>query len=156
MRKALLLTAVLLMSLSIGIAAQESENQNPIPQGEFAALLASHLSAPEPGGGWNPQNAVGMLQEQSIAPLSGSWDPAGNLTEGDMAHILRAVGIEVYAQEPDAIVTYARAYAVFYRYDERLKDWNLRNVTTGGETTTHVDTGIAASDTVAPASPHTP
>lgn len=73
-----------------------------------------------------------------------------------MAHVLRSMGISLYSSQPDAIVTYAQAYAVFHRYNDFFKNYNLATKTTTGDTTTHIDAGMAGTDVVAPASPSTP
>jgi len=79
-----------------------------------------------------------------------------------MAKVLRAVGIPLYSPNPDAVVTKAKANAVFFRYDDFFKNWNFKTKTVQGLTTTHVDTGVGgtASDApegfVPPASPIVP
>ena len=154
MRKTLVLLAI--GTLCIAAAAWAAGSQDPIPQGEFAALLASHLNTPAPPGGWTGPEAVSFLTNQGLVPESGSWDPGATLNERTMAHVLRAMGVSLYSTQPDAIVTYAQAYAVFHSYNDFFRNYNLTAKTTGGDTTTHVDTGMAGTDVVAPASPSTP
>jgi len=149
MKKTTICVAVLLVFVVGSFATPD--NHDPIPQREFAALLASHLDAESPVGGWTPQDAIPFLSELMLIPIAGEWDAGATLNEGNMAHILRLMGIPIYTNSPDEVVTFARAHAVFYRYDEYIQQWNLRTLTTGGETTTHVDTGLPGSSAAAPA-----
>jgi hypothetical protein len=153
MRKVLILMA--LGTLCFAAAAWAGQ-QDPISQGEFAAILAGHLNTPPPPGGWTAPEATSFLASRGIVPESGSFDPGATLNERTMTHILRIIGLSVYSSQPDALVTYARAYAVFNLYDDFFRNYNLATKTTGGVTTTHVNTGLAGTDVVAPASPSTP
>lgn len=154
MRKMLVLIAV--GTLCLAASAWAAGNQDPIPQGDFAALLASHLKTPAPPGGWTGPEAVSFLTSQGLVPETGNWDPGATLSERTMAHVLRSMGISLYSAQPETVVTYAKAYAVFHRYNDFFRNYNLTTKTTTGDTTTHVDTGMAGTDAVAPASPSTP
>jgi hypothetical protein len=138
---------------SIGLFA---DNKDIIKQGDFALILVGHTSTPAPQGGWTIDSAVSLLQDIGIAPFSGSWSSEQEMTEGDMAHIMRLLGLPIYSVNPDEKVTWGRANAVFYRYDDFLKNFNLKTRTVYGSTTTHVDTAVGGSDSLAPASPTTP
>ena len=153
MRKILVLMALGTLCFA---ATAWAGNQDPIPQGEFAAILASHLNAPPPPGGWTAPEAISFLTSRGIVPESGSFDPGATLNERTMTHMLRIIGLSIYSSQPDALVTYAKAYAVFNRYDDFFRNYNLATKTVGGDTTTHVDTGLAGTDAVSPASPSTP
>jgi len=133
-----------------------ADNKDIITQGDFCLLLVNHTNTPKPQGGWTADTAIAMLQDVGVLPFSGSWNPSEELTEGDMAHILRQVGLSIFSVKPDEKVTWGRANAVFFRYDDFFKNYNLKNRTVYGTTTTHVDTSVGGSDAVAPASPVTP
>jgi hypothetical protein len=149
MRKILVLVAVGMLCLSA--SAWAVTNQDPIPQGEFAAILASHLNAPPPPGGWTAPEAVSFLSQRGITPETGNWEAGATLNERTMTHLLRVIGISIYSSQPDAVVTYAKAIAVFNRYDDFFRNYNLATKTSGGDNTTHVDTALAGTDAVAPA-----
>jgi len=144
---------------SLGVLA---DNQSPVTQGDFAVLLASNLKAPAPQGGWTPEAAINLLNGLGLAPISGAWQSGDQLNEGNMVHILRDMGLALYSTAPEAIVTKAKANAVFFRYDDFFKNWNLKTRTVQGQTTTHIDTGVAGTEAgapegfVPPASPVTP
>lgn len=134
-----------------------ADNNDIISQGDFALLLVKHTATPSPQGGWTIDSAVNLLQEVGVTPISTSgWDVNKNLIEGDLAHIMRTIGLPLYTVNPDAPVTYGRANAVFFRYDDFFKNFNLKIKTIYGTTTTHVDTAVGGSDALAPASPTTP
>jgi hypothetical protein len=154
MRKILVFAA--LATLCFAAASWAAKNQDPIPQGDFAAVLASHLNTPAPPGGWTSPEAVTFLTSKGIVPETGSWQAGGTLNERTMTHVLRLVGLSIYSPQPDAVVTYEKAYAVFNRYDDFFRNYNLANLTTTGETTTHISGGLAGTDSVAPASGNTP
>lgn len=133
-----------------------ADNSNIIKQGDFALLLVKHTATPVPQGGWNVDSAMSVLQDVGIVPFSGVWSATEDLTEGDLAHILRLFGISVYSANPDEKVTWGRANAVFFRYDDFFKNYNLKARTVNGTTTTHVDSAVGGTDSLAPASPTVP
>jgi len=148
---------LLILSLMVfGSFAVFADNSDIINQGDFALLLVKHTATPAPQGGWTVDSAVSILQEVGVTPISGGWETGKELVEGDLAHIMRLVGLSLYSVSPDQKVTYGRANSVFYRYDDFLKNFNLKTRTIYGTTTTHVDTAVGGSDSLAPASPTTP
>lgn len=154
MKGKLILIAMLIGLL--GSIAVLADNSDIIKQGDFALLLVKHTATPVPAGGWTVDSAISVLQDVAIVPFSGAWSANEDMTEGDLAHILRLFGISVYSANPDDKVTWGRANAVFFRYDDFLKNYNLKTRTVYGTTTTHVDTAVGGSDSLAPASPTTP
>lgn len=154
MRKMLVILAV--GTLCLAATAWAANNQDPIPQGEFAALLASHLNAPAPPGGWTAPEAITFLTSKGITPPSGTFEAGATLNERTMTHLLRVIGLSIYSSQPDAVVTYARANAVFHRYNDFFHNYNLSTRTSGGEATTHIDTAMGGTDAVSPASQSTP
>lgn len=145
--KRILVALAVVTLFSLGVLA---DNQAPITQGEFAVLLASNLKAPAPQGGWTPESAIQMLTGIGLSPLNGSWQSGSQLNEGTMVHILRDMGLALYSTAPDAIVTKAKANAVFFRYDDFFQNYIMKTKTVGGDNTTHIDTGVAGSESGAP------
>jgi hypothetical protein len=148
-----LIAALLLLTATVVMAQKGSD---PISQGDFAALLASHLNTPVPAGGWNGTNAPAFLSSIGLTPVSGAWTPAATLTEGDLVHILRLMGMSYYTTEPNNPVTWAHANAVLLRFGDFFRKYNLVARAVDGSTTTHIYTGIGATSAGAPASPSTP
>ena len=140
----------------LGTSLLMADNKDIITQGDFALLLVNHTATPRPQGGWTQEAALTLLQDIGVLPFSGGWSAGEELTEGDMAYVLRQVGLSIYSARPDEKVTWGRANAVFYRYDEYFKNFNLKTKTAYGTTTTHVDTAVGGSDALSPASPTTP
>jgi hypothetical protein len=147
---------LLVVAIILGTVSLMADNKDIIKQGDFALLLVNHTATPAPQGGWTQESALTMLQEIAVLPFSGNWVPGEDLTEGDMAHIMRQIGLPIFSVKPDEKVTWGRANAVFYRYDDFLKNFNLKTRTVYGTTTTHIDTAVGGSDSLAPASPTTP
>ena len=145
-----------ILMVILGTTTLMADNKDIITQGDFALLLVKHTSTPRPAGDWSQESALSLLQDVGVLPFSGGWEAGAELTEGDMAHILRQVGLNIFSVNPDEKVTWGRANAVFYRYDDFLKNTNLKTRTAYGTTTTHVDTSLGGSDALAPASPVTP
>jgi hypothetical protein len=145
-----------MLVIILGTVSLMADNKDIIKQGDFALLLVNHTATPAPQGGWTQDSALTLLQEIAVLPFSGNWSPGEDLTEGDLAHIMRQVGLSIFSVRPDEKVTWGRANAVFYRYDDFLKNFNLKTRTVYGTTTTHVDTAVGGSDSLAPASPTTP
>lgn len=154
MKGKIILIAILVAVL--GTVTIFADNKDIIKQGDFALLLVRHTATPVPQGGWNVDSAISVLQDVGIVPFSGAWNAAEDMTEGDLAHVLRLFGISVYSANPDEKVTWGRANAVFFRYDDFFKNYNLKTRTVYGNTTTHVDTAVGGTDSLAPASPTTP
>lgn len=154
MRTKFVVLAVMMMIL--GTASLMADNKDIITQGDFALLLVKHTATPRPTGDWTQDSALSLLQDVGVLPFSGGWEAGTELTEGDMAHILRQVGLNIFSVNPDEKVTWGRANAVFFRYDDFFKNTNLKTRTAYGTTTTHVDTSVGGSDSLAPASPTTP
>lgn len=142
--------AIVLVALALCSIGVFADNQSPITQGEFATLLAGNLKAPVPQGGWTAESAIQMLSGLGLAPFGGTWQSGAQLNEGDMVKVLRAMGLALYSTNPDAVVTKAKANAVFFRYDDFFKNWNFRTKTIQGVTTTHVDTGVGGTSSNAP------
>jgi len=71
--------AIVLAVLALGSFGLFADNQSPITQGEFAALLASNLKAPVPQGGWTAESAIQMLGGLGITPISGAWENGAQL-----------------------------------------------------------------------------
>lgn len=145
--KRILVALALVALCSLGVLA---DNQAPITQGEFAVLLASNLKAPTPQGGWTPESAIGLLSGLGLSPMNGAWEAGSQLNEGNMVHILRDMGLALYSTAPDAVVTKAKANAVFFRYDDFFENFILKSKTVQGLNTTHVDTGIGGTTSGAP------
>ena len=147
---------IAILMVILGTTALMADNKDIITQGDFALLLVKHTATPRPQGDWTQESAVSLLQDVGVLPFSGGWNASEELTEGDMAHILRQVGLNIFSVNPDEKVTWGRANAVFFRYDDFLKNTNLKTRTAYGTTTTHVDTSLGGSDALGPASPVTP
>lgn len=154
MKGKILLIAVLMAIL--GSVTVFADNNDIIKQGDFALLLVKHTKTPVPAGGWNVESAISVLQDVGIVPFSGVWNSDEDITEGDLAYILRLFGISVYSANPDDKVTWGRANAVFFRYDDFFKNYNLKTRTVYGTTTTHIDTAVGGTDSLAPVSPTIP
>lgn len=155
-RLAVFIIAGVLVLAAAKVFAQKGSD--PITQGDFAVLLASHLNKPAPAGGWDPASATAFLAGIGLTPVSGTWNASSGLMEGDLTHILRLMGLTYYSPEPNSTVTWARAEAVLNRFNDFLNRYNLTARTTDGSTTTHIYTGIASTSSAAPApaSPTTP
>lgn len=154
MKGKIFLIAVLIAIL--GSVTIFADNSDIIKQGDFALLLIKHTKTPVPEGGWNVDSAIAVLQDVGIVPFSGIWNAEDDMTEGDLSYILRLFGISVYSANPDDKVTWGRANAVFFRYDDFFKNYNLKTRTVYGTTTTHVDTAVGGSDSLSPVSPTVP
>jgi hypothetical protein len=157
MRRLTILAVISAMAVCSAVAVWSAGSEDPISQGDFAVLLASHLRQPVPPGGWAPASATAFLADIQITPVSGTWSVATTLNDGNLVHILRVMGQPLYSPEPDAPVTYAKAYAVLARFDDFFLRY-LLNKTAKNSTTTHIDTGLGAvaAGAPAPASPSTP
>ncbi len=136
--------------LMLGAATLAYNSQDPITQGDFAVLLAGHLNAPAPQGGWSPESATSFLSGLGLAPLSGNWDASAQLNEGNMVHVLRDMGLALYSTAPDTTVTWGKANAMFFRYDDFFRSYKLKTLTVQGTTTTHINTGVAGTPSAAP------
>ena len=156
MRK--LVLAVIAGLFLVSFAAMAQKPETPISQGDFAILLASSLNRPAPNGGWTAANASTFLAGLNITPTSGAWSPAATLKEGDLAHILRIMGLNFYSTAPDDVVTWARAESVIARFRDYFRSFNLQARSLDNNTTTHIYTGIGGTEAgaPAPASPSTP
>jgi len=155
-KKLLVISLVTISILACGLL-WAGETNDPITQGDFAALLASNLKAPVPAGGWTPSNAPAFLSSIGLSPLNGTWAAAEKLNDGNLVHILRQMGQAYYSPEPDSIVTWGRAYAVLAQFQDFFRTYAI-NRTASNDTTTHIYTGMGttAAGAVAPASPATP
>ncbi len=151
----LMLAGLALMTCSLLWAANTND---PISQGDFAVLLASNLKAPVPAGGWTPTSAGSFLSSLGLSPLSGMWDPAAKMNDGNLVHILRLMGQPYYSPEPDSIVTWGKAYAVMAQFTEFFATYPVHAMASSDDTTTHISTGMGmvAAGAPAPASPSRP
>ncbi len=149
--KRLVIGVAVLSALALGLAAFAYSSQDPITQGDFAVMLASHLKTAVPQGGWTPETASNFLSGLGLAPLSGGWEVTAQLNEGNMVHVLRAMGLALYSTSPDTVVTWGKANGVFFRYDDFFKNYNMKIRTVQGDETTHIDTGVGGSESAAPA-----
>ncbi len=149
--KRLVLAIAAVAVLALGLSAWAYSSQDPITQGDFAVLLASHLKTAVPQGGWTPESAATFLGGLGVAPISGGWEVAAQLNEGNMVHVLRAMGLALYSTAPDTVVTWGKANGVFYRYDDFFKNYNMKIRTVQGIETTHIDTGVGGTESGAPA-----
>lgn len=149
MRKILVVLALSLLFVSVAVMAQRP--QDPISQGDFAILLASSLNRPAPSGGWNNMSAPAYLSSLSISPSSGVWLPSATLNEGDFAYVLRLVGLNVYATQPDSPVTWEKARAMMAKYQDFFRKINLKALANDHTTTTRINTGVGGDDSAAPA-----
>jgi hypothetical protein len=152
-RTVIVISALILMAT---FAAWAQKGSDPITQGDFAVLLASHLNSPTPQSGWTQDNAIAFLASATITPVRGSWTGAALLTEGDLVHMLRAMGLAYYSPTPDAVVTWAEANAVLNRFGDFFRRFSPVARSVDGSTTTHIYTGIGDTSSGAPASPSTP
>jgi hypothetical protein len=155
-KKLLVISLVAISILACGLL-WAGETNDPITQGDFAALLASNLKAPVPAGGWTASNAPAFLSSIGLSPMNGTWAAAEKLNDGNLVHILRQMGQAYYSAEPDSIVTWGRAYAVLAQFQDFFRTYAI-NRTASNDTTTHIYTGMGttAAGAVAPASPSTP
>jgi len=147
MRKVSVILLSVLMFLAFG-AIWAQDNQNPITQGDFAVLLASNMNAAPPNGGWKPQTAARFLADTGVTPISGAWNLNAKLTEGNLAHIMRLMGLNFYSTRPDQIVTWAKANAIMGQYRDRFLAYKVHSVASDDTTTTHIYTGPAGTDAV--------
>lgn len=160
MRKTSLLILSVLMMLAFG-AVQAEDNQNPITQGEFAVLLASNMNATPPNGGWKPQTAAKFLADQKIGPLSGAWKVNDKLTEGNLASMMRKMGLNFFSTTPDQVVTWAKANRLVGQYRERFMAYQMNAQAADDSTTTHIGQSLAGEEGTGvslppPASPSVP
>jgi len=149
MRKILVVLVLSLLFVSVASLAQRPDD--PISQGDFAVMLASSLNKPAPSGGWNKMSAPAYLSSLSISPSSGVWLPSANLKEADFAYVLRLLGLNYYASDPDASVTWGKVRAMLSQYQDFFRRIDLRGRASDKTNTTHIDTGIAGDDAEAPA-----
>ena len=149
MRKILVVLALSLLFVSVAAMAQRPED--PISQGDFAVLLASSLNQPAPSGGWNKMSAPAFLNGLKISPSSGVWLPSATLKEGDFAFVLRLLGLNVYATQPDSPVTWGKVRAMLGRYQDYFRKIRLKGLASDATTTTHINTGTGGEDAEAPA-----
>ena len=152
-RTAMVISALILVA---ALAAWAQKGSDPINQGEFAVLLATHLNSPTPQGGWTADNATTFLTSAGIGPVAGGWSAPTVLTEGDLVHMLRAMGLAYYSPTPDAKVTWAEANAVLNRFGDFFRRFSPLARSVDGSTTTHIYTGIGDTSSGAPASPSKP
>lgn len=132
------------------------DNNDIITQGEFALLLVKHTATPPPPGGWTIESAIALLTEVQVLPYSGVWESSKELIEFDLAFVMSQIGLPLYAVNPDEKVTRGRANAIFFRYDDYIKNYNLKTRTVYQTYTTHIDTAVGGTDTLSPASPTVP
>jgi len=149
MRKILVVLAVSLLFVSVAALAQQTND--PISQGDFAVLLASSLNKPAPSGGWNKMSAPAYLSSLSISPSSGVWLPSATLKEGDFAYVLRLLGLNYYATQPDASVTWGKVRAMLAQYQDFFRKISLKGLASDATNATHINTGIGGDDAEAPA-----
>jgi hypothetical protein len=156
MRKVLVIAALAALVVSVAAFAQKADS--PISQGDFAALLASNLNRPAPGGGWNGTNAPPYLASLGLTPLAGAWSSTATLKEGDLAHILRLLGQNFYSTQPESPVTWAKANSVLAGLRDFFKTYNPVAKAANQTTTTKINTALGGADAGAPtpASPSTP
>jgi hypothetical protein len=155
MRKTSLLILSALMMLAFG-AIQAQDNQNPITQGEFAVLLASNMNATPPNGGWKPQTAAKFLADQKIGPISGAWKISEKLTEGNLASMMRKMGLNFFSTTPDQVVTWAKANKLVGQYRERFMAYQMNAAAADDSSTTHIGQSLAGEEGVAMPAPATP
>jgi len=127
MRTKLILICVAASLLFAGSVLWAGATNDPITQGDFAALLASNLKTPVPAGGWTPSNAPAFLSGIGLSPMSGTWNGSARLNDGDLVHILRQMGQAFYSPEPDSIVTWGRAYAVLAKFQDFFKTYAINS-----------------------------
>lgn len=158
MRKAsvFLLAVGVLLAFSMTWGA---DNQDPITQGDFAVLLASNMNATAPSGGWKPLTATRFLAGAEITPISGAWNVTAKLTEGNLAHIMRLMGLNFFSTRPEQIVTWAKANALIGQYRAKFLAYIIHGAASDNSTTTHIETavgGYGPAVNLPPASPAVP
>lgn len=126
-------------------AVWAQDNQSPITQGDFAVLLASDMNTAPPTGGWNPKAASKFLTDAGITPTSGSWNVTAKLTEGNMAHIVRLLGLSFYSSHPKDVVTWAKALAFMGQYRDRIHAFDIHGAEAHDRTSTHVHSAFTSN-----------
>ena len=158
MRKmSVILLSALMLSAFGAVWAQD--NNSPITQGDFAVLLASNMNAAAPNGGWKPQTAARFLANTGVTPISNAWNLTAKLTEGNLAHIMRLMGLNFYSTRPDEVVTWAKANAIMGQYRDKFMAYKVNSAASDDSTTTHIQTGIGTpseATNLPPASPSIP
>jgi len=158
MRKLSVVFLAVAMLLAFG-AVWAQDNHNPITQGDFAVLLVSNMNAAAPNGGWKPQTAARFLADTGVTPISGAWNLTAKLTEGNLAHIMRLMGLNFYSTKPDQVVTWAKANAIIGQYRDKFMAYKLHSAATDDSSTSHINLGTGSSSpatALPPASPSIP
>ena len=155
MRKTSVVMLSALMLLVFG-AVWAQDNQSPITQGDFAVLLASNMNAAAPNGGWKPQTAAKFLSNQNITPISGACNLGAKLTEGNLAHIMRLMGLNFYSTTPDLVVTWAKANALIGQYRDKFMAYKINAVASDDSTTTHILSAVGSGSEATNLPPATP
>ena len=158
MRKVSVILLSALMLLAFG-AVWAQDNHSPITQGDFAVLLASNMNAAAPNAGWKPQTATRFLADTGVTPISGAWNLGAKLTEGNLAHVMRLMGLSFYSTTPDQVVTWAKANAIIAQYRDKFMAYKINSSTLADSSTTHIQTGIGTpseATNLPPASPSIP
>ena len=159
MRKLSVIFLSVAMLLAFG-AIWAQDNQNPITQGEFAVLMVSNMNVAAPNGGWKPQTAARFLADAGVTPISGAWNLNAKLTEGNLAHIMRLMGLNFYSTRPDQVVTWAKANALMGQYRDKFMAYHVHSAASDDSATSHISVGNGSSSPATamppPASPSVP
>ena len=153
---AILLSALMLLAFG---SIWAKDNLDPITQGEFAVLLASNMNIQPPSGGWKPQTAAKFLANSGILPIPGAWNLNAKLKEGDLAYIMRFMGLNFFSAMPNKIVTWAKANALIGQFRDKFLAYKIPGEASDQTTTTHIITavgGTPAGGLPPPASPSIP
>jgi len=137
MRKMSVILLSVVMLLAFG-AVWAQDNQNPVTQGDFAVLLASNMNAGAPNGGWKPQTSARFLADTGVTPISGAWNLNAKLTEGNLAHIMRLMGLNFYSTRPDQVVTWAKANAIIGQYRDKFMAYKIHSTASDDSVTSHI------------------
>jgi hypothetical protein len=157
MRKLSVILLSVAMLLTFG-AVWAQDNQSPVTQGDFAVLLASNMNAAAPNGGWKPQTAARFLADTGVTPISGAWNLTAKLTEGNLAHIMRLMGLSFYSTRPDQIVVWAKANAIIGQYRDKFMAFKIHSTASDDSQTSHISeaNGSGSPATAMPPPPASP
>lgn len=144
MRKLMIMLLAGLFLIATG-AVWAQDTHAAITQGDFAVLLASKMNSPAPSGGWTPPKAAKFLADLGLTPISGAWNLTAQLKEGNLAHIMRLLGVNVFSTSPDSIVTWGKAIATLSKYGDAMANYSPTSRTDDLTTTTHINTGIGGT-----------
>ena len=142
MRRALLLSFVILFALVGAVSAQDApveQEMEGMTHGQFAVLL---LKAAAGYTDTLPDEATALEQVKGYGLIPADWRIDDVLTHGEMADVLGQFGVEYFPADRDAPVSQPFAEALLRRELTRLRDYLAHRMGHGFSVNHILDQGI--------------